>query len=485
MSLFDKLKRKTTEQQPVETGWENMDVVADKKEYTRKRQHDKLIQMLKVDGNPNMSVIGNDPEPAGPHDEDIVLAKIAAGKTKHEDFALILDNIMSPLHDHTGAFDQTSINNALSRISESDCQLNMLNFAIDKNVDTSTQMDGNDLVTAEMTFKNPMQFEAKIKPFMEYLAANNPKKTVDKYQAALADLEHNLFGKKYEYYERMKELVGQSRNIFGFIKQNPLVEENVPVVRRAKLFDIAPKTVEEEKSYESLIRRSSFYQISKNQVSAGMRADYGEILGNDPTCEDSSVIDEEKGFFGVFDGAGGHSGARRASNIGVETMIDFMNKKGEPKTIGELASWLNEASHRISADPEAGFSTATVAKVIELPNGKKGVIYAQVGDSRLYIIDKSGHAELITKDEGFGRVITNSLGGEDDAVCKQTGYRELNPGDKLMICSDGITGDVDAELMSEQEVGNIVSGVDTAYAAQALAHNARKVDDRTAIVVEV
>ena len=54
-----------------------------------------------------------------------------------------------------------------------------------------------------------------------------------------------------------------------------------------------------------------------------------------------------------------------------------------------------------------------------------------------------------------------------------------------MICSDGITGDVDAELMSEQEVGNIVSGVDTAYAAQALAHNARKVDDRTAIVVEV
>jgi serine/threonine protein phosphatase PrpC len=146
---------------------------------------------------------------------------------------------------------------------------------------------------------------------------------------------------------------------------------------------------------------------------------------------------------------------------------------------------LDEASRRVSSDSDAGYATGTLAKVINRPDGKKAVMYAQVGDSRLYVIHPDGNAELVTKDEGFENKITNALGHDSEKTCVQFGYREIKSGDKIMLCSDGITGDKGDDLMSEEEVGRTVAGVDTASAAQALVHQARKFDDRTAIVAEI
>ena len=501
MGFIDKIRNNLRNESSTKTGWENMEPAPSQpearaenfeSEASKKRQRDKLIQVLKVNGSPDLAKIAGEPEPGGEHDEDIVLAKIAYGKTTSEDFESILDSIKGPLTDRFGEPNEKAISGALGRMSEDNHQLKMLQHAINGNPNEYAKTSIEDVEAVVQNFSNPMQFEAKMEPFMTFLAEHNSPQKVAEYESALKALERNLFGKKFEYFERMKELAADSAKIFGAPEKSLFTPKEIPNLEtpNTEIQDAEESTfklpnVEREKSHESLIKGGSEYQISRAQAISGRRAEMGQRLEFDNTCEDSSFVDLDAGLFGVFDGTGGHVGGARASRIGAETIADLMQKNGEPKTPIDLADWLDEAHRRVREEPSASYSTATLAKVIEREGGKKAVIYASVGDTRLYIIHPNGRAELVTEDEGIENKIWNGLGYDNDKVCHQTGYRELNPGDKIMLCSDGITGDKGTDLMSEDEVGATVMSVDTAYAAQALVNRARKSDDRTAIVAEV
>ena len=66
---------------------------------------------------------------------------------------------------------------------------------------------------------------------------------------------------------------------------------------------------------------------------------------------------------------------------------------------------------------------------------------------------------------------------------KQYGEVELHQGDRVVLCSDGITGDYGSDLMSDRELGFIMSrSTDALEASKNLIASARKNDDRTAIV---
>lgn len=488
MSIFDKLRS-------APTGWENMAPAEnvssmpptedlEKIRASEKRQREKLIgALLPGEGNPDVSKIVSEPN-LGEHDESIVLAKISQGLIGYEDFAKVIDNIKGPMTDSYGEFSERAALAPLDRMMEDKHQLKMLAFANDFNPDEHYQKTGlDDLAQAVETFKNPMQFEAKMRPFMTFLAEHNSPQKVAEYKSAFVALEQNLFGKKYEYYQRSKELVAESQEIFGMPIKSPLELPDVPVAERKSE---PAKNVEREQTHESLIKSGSEYQISRTQARNGVRANLGEMVPYDDSCEDSKFIDLEHGLLGVFDGVGGHFGGKLASSTAADAMADLLRQNGEPKSPADLSDWLDEASKRVANNPGAGNSTATIAKIAKRPDGGKAVMYAQVGDSRLYIVHPDGRTELVTKDEGEGKYITNALGMKDrDRVCMQAGYRELNDGDKLVLCSDGITGDKDAELMSNEELGGVVSSNNVAYAAQALVNSARKNDDRTAIVVEV
>ena len=476
MGFFNRIKSDLKAQPRTDrTGWENMTTPtetensnSEKEKANIARQRKKLIKaLLPGGGHPDTSAFINEPSELGPHDEDIVLAKISMGQIGDRDYEAILDNIKGPLTDSYGEFSEKASLRSLEEIANDKHQAKMLSFANGFNVDEHyQQIDFEDLSQVVSDFKNPMQFEAKMEPFMRFLSEHNSPQKVEEYQTALRELEHNLFGKKFEYYERIKELKADSEKVFGK--------------------SVAPaKAPEREQNHEQLIKGGSYYQISRAQAKQGMRAEMGQRLPSDANCEDSSFIDPDSGFFGVFDGAGGHEGGRLASEIGASTIADLSMRNGEPKTPDDLAKWLGEAGARIRANSAAGVTTGTLAKVIKRPDGGKAVIYAHVGDSRLYIVHPDGRSELVTKDEGFERYITNALGQGNEKV-NQAGYRELSDGDRIVLCSDGITGDKGTDLMSESELGRTVVGAgDTAYAAQALVHQARKNDDRTAIVAEV
>lgn len=490
MGFFNKNKRgleaDTRRQENSPTGWENMaastNVTEDleSKKAAETRQKNKLIgALLPGNGNPDFSKIMSEPN-LGPHDENIVLAKISQGLIRREDFTKIISNIKGPLTDRAGNFDENSAVIALRNMSQDNHQLKILAFANDFNANEMYDKTSiRDLERAASTYDNPMQFEAKMRPFMAFLAEHNSPQKVSEYESALESVEQTLFGKKYDYYKRSKELVAESQRIFGLPEKSPLELPDIEPVQ--------PKKYEFEQPREQLIKAGSEYQISRAQAINGQRAQWGETLPVDENCEDSKIVDLEHGFLGVFDGAGGHVGGRRASTIGVQTMNELLHQNGEPDSPDMLANWLDEAGRRVLEDPSAGYSTGTIAKLISRPNGKKAVMYAQVGDSRLYLVHADGRTELVTKDEGFENKITNALGIEKSGrTCVQAGYRELNDGDKLVLCSDGITGDKGTDLMYEDELGQIVRNAgDTAYAAQALVNYARKADDRTAVVIEV
>lgn len=229
--------------------------------------------------------------------------------------------------------------------------------------------------------------------------------------------------------------------------------------------------------------------------------------------EDSSYVNESAGVFGIFDGAGGEGGPGSggvASRVAKESFAQLIREQ-KVNSPADLAGMLNLASREVGKRTD-GITTATVAKIVE-EKGRKYLYYASVGDSRLYIVHKGdktrkGWATQVTRDEGERNMIANWLGREAEPVRRgrhgkpeiafrenatQIGKVEIRKGDKIVLCSDGITGDVNRrmedgrnELMGADELASIVNNAGhVQMAARALVENARKKDDRSAIVVEV
>ena len=184
-------------------------------------------------------------------------------------------------------------------------------------------------------------------------------------------------------------------------------------------------------------------------------------------------------------GIGGEKGGRAASQLAVEGMRHF-SKRGRLEDVEEIKAALGGISTAIMRTPEAGATTATVAKISK-ERGRKYLDYVQVGDSRIYV-DRGRDAYQVTRDEGVGHQIDNWLGDRAPGV-SQTGRFPLMGGDRVVLCTDGVTGDYGDERMSNYEIAEIVNrGAEVGSAqisARILVEEARKHDDRTAIVVEV
>lgn len=197
--------------------------------------------------------------------------------------------------------------------------------------------------------------------------------------------------------------------------------------------------------------------------------------------EDSFYFNTESNIFGVFDGAGGESGAARASSLAAEKMGELVEEE-EPNTPEDLKNMLLAINMEICNDNTAGITTGVVGRIVG--EGAKKLIWAAAGDSRIYLVRKNKLQQL-TQDEGLGRMIYNYLGGKDSYV-KQSGKVTLRKGDSIIFCSDGVTGDLKDEAIPNDDFRKAVSGADSAQeAAINLIKIAKKKDDRTAIVVNV
>ena len=206
----------------------------------------------------------------------------------------------------------------------------------------------------------------------------------------------------------------------------------------------------------------------------------------------------------LADGMGGHLHGELAARLATETLVElFPKRNADPQTF--LKESMKAAHRRIMELPQnedhAFPGTTCVAAFV-----KDGKLYwGHAGDSRLYLFRKG---EMIAKsvdhsivqlwlqagliDEATARVhprrnqITNCLGGVEDMFEIELGKPvELEPGDVVLLCSDGFWSPLNDEEMAK--LSSVPSLADRLEELIDLAvyRDAVRADNTTAVVARI
>jgi serine/threonine protein phosphatase PrpC len=202
--------------------------------------------------------------------------------------------------------------------------------------------------------------------------------------------------------------------------------------------------------------------------------------------EDALYVAPSAGVVAVADGLGGHPAGDLARGTATDSLTASVEKAPPPQ--GEEASrWLVETlltAHEavLSAagdDPGLhGMATTVVLGVVS----DTGLWLAHVGDSRAYLLPAAGELRPLTRDHGLGGYITQAL-GLDRGVEPDVAHVELSSGDRLLLCTDGLTN-----MLAEQDIARLLGDGDVQRAADGLveaALDAGGIDNVTVVVVEI
>jgi protein phosphatase len=227
----------------------------------------------------------------------------------------------------------------------------------------------------------------------------------------------------------------------------------------------------------------------------GAATDVGRVRGHN---EDAYLVDDQLGLVAVADGMGGHQAGEVASATALEALRAAVTS-GEG--IRDAVTAANEAVYDKSTTDERLRGMGTTLTAATLATGGT-LLVGHVGDSRAYLLhdaklqrlttDHSLVEELIqageiTPEEAQAdprrSMITRALGIEPD-VDVDLYPTQLSGGDRLLFCSDGLTG-----MVSEVEIGTILAEEHDAGAAArrlvAAANTAGGIDNITVLVVDV
>ena len=196
--------------------------------------------------------------------------------------------------------------------------------------------------------------------------------------------------------------------------------------------------------------------------------------------EDSFLVNEDLGLYLICDGMGGHAGGETASRLAAQTIErDLLSARlrtddpfaaEAPLAETPLAGALREAIEGACAavfrtsrrNPElAGMGTTCISLIL---HGAQALV-GHVGDSRAYLVrdgevhqlsedhslvNEQVRAGLLSEEEAkqsrLKNIITRSVGFEEDVLVDVLGL-ETRPGDRFLLCSDGLSN-----LMENEEI---------------------------------
>lgn len=199
--------------------------------------------------------------------------------------------------------------------------------------------------------------------------------------------------------------------------------------------------------------------------------------------EDTVLLRPDLGLFMVADGAGGHEAGNVASALATTTVAHYFEDTqaahderpevdpfGIPTAARRLSAAFQRANHEIvevakSSNRHRGMGTTLVAAWFEPRTGLLHV--GHVGDSRCYRL-RGGHLEALTHDHSLmneviemrpeidddvlarlpRHVVTRALGMADGVRATIRSFEPV-PGDRYLLCSDGLHGWVADDQIAE------------------------------------
>ena len=192
-----------------------------------------------------------------------------------------------------------------------------------------------------------------------------------------------------------------------------------------------------------------------NGVAATMRTDIGKKRKQN---EDAAWFDEKRGVFVVADGMGGHLAGEVASGMAIDAVRKMAARHKKP-SIDQIKKTVLGAHGRIYQRAQGNAECAGMGTTLSMLCRGAGYIYiAHVGDSRIYRL-RGGRMEQLTQDHSLvgelvragiltaeearthprRNIITRALGTEGDNTPDLLAA-DLQPGDRFLLCTDGLTG---------------------------------------------
>ena len=206
--------------------------------------------------------------------------------------------------------------------------------------------------------------------------------------------------------------------------------------------------------------------------------DVGKMRNNN---EDNFIVDDELGLYVVADGMGGQAAGDVASQIAVDTILESIRETKETADTwtmeydrdlshghNRLRVAMLAANAAIQEEAAAdatknGMGTTAVCTLAE--NDLMQI--AHIGDSRAYLfrqgelqqltddhtlVDEQVRQGLITSEQArnhpMRNIITRALGASDHLAIDHIDL-QLEKNDIVLLCSDGLSGMIDDELISE------------------------------------
>jgi serine/threonine protein phosphatase PrpC len=200
--------------------------------------------------------------------------------------------------------------------------------------------------------------------------------------------------------------------------------------------------------------------------------------------EDSFLVSPEVSLYAVCDGMGGHNAGEVASKMAIETIAAFVERSGVEQEItwpwgldaglsfdaNRLKTAIRLANSKVfqAADNRedlTGMGTTVVAALVSGPTLTVG----SAGDSRCYLVRGERLVQLTRDDSWVSAALGEGILNSDDVehhplrnvITKAVGARDsidldviehaLEPGDVILLCSDGLHG-----MLNDGELAKLV-----------------------------
>ena len=211
------------------------------------------------------------------------------------------------------------------------------------------------------------------------------------------------------------------------------------------------------------------------------------------------------GLFAVADGMGGHPEGEVASQLALQSMAAVFQRSATP-TLKDPTRFLNDA---VMAGHQQLLRYATQHALIDTPRTTivacvlqgDAAYWAHCGDSRLYLVrgdklvgrtrdhsyaelqDSLGESEPAR--ERYNRnVLFTCLGGPAKPVVDVVGPLPLQAGDRVLLCSDGLWGNVSDAVITEHLAGKPLADAVPDLAELALRDGGVHCDNVTLLGIE-